>query len=98
MKKTMRSLPFNCFFFFSLFLRAGCKTCLTSLTRWLTNLAKPKLETSLVPARIFPKLTEEGSPLLFRAQWGREILILNYLGKGRKRLRIGGKESSRLNA
>jgi hypothetical protein len=51
-----------------------------------------------VPARIFPKLTEEGSPLLFRAQWGREILILNYLGKGRKRLRIGGKESSRLNA
>jgi hypothetical protein len=44
-----------------------------------------------VPAGIFPKLPEEGSPLLFRAKGGRETLILNYLGKGKERPRIGGK-------
>jgi hypothetical protein len=47
-----------------------------------------------VPAGIFPKLTEEGSPLLFRAKWGRKgTLILNYLGKEKERLRVRGKES-----
>jgi hypothetical protein len=46
-----------------------------------------------VPAGIFPKLPEEGSPLLFRAEEGRGTHILNYLGKGKERLRIGGKES-----
>jgi hypothetical protein len=49
-----------------------------------------------VPAGIFPKLPEEGSPLLFTAKGGRGTLILNYLGK-RKKLRIGEKVSS-LNA
>jgi hypothetical protein len=46
----------------------------------------------LVPVGIFPKFPEEGSPLLFRAKGG-GALILNYLGKGKERLRIGGKES-----
>jgi hypothetical protein len=46
-----------------------------------------------VPAGIFPKLSEEGSPLLFRAKGRRGTLILNYLGKGKERMRIGGKES-----
>jgi hypothetical protein len=50
-----------------------------------------------VPAEIFPKLPEEGSPLLFRAKGGRRTLILNYLGKGKERLRIGEKRVSSLN-
>jgi hypothetical protein len=41
-------------------------------------------------AQMFSKLTEEGSPLLFRAKGGRWGHILKYLGKGK--LRIGGKE------
>jgi hypothetical protein len=45
-----------------------------------------------VSAGIFPKLPEEGSPLLFRAK-GEGTLILNYLGKGKERLRVEGKES-----
>jgi hypothetical protein len=46
-----------------------------------------------VPAEIFPKLPEERSSLLFRAKRGRRTLILNYLGKGKESLRVGGKES-----
>jgi hypothetical protein len=38
---------------------------------------------------ISPRLTEEGSPLLFRAKEERDTLILNYLGKSKERLRIG---------
>jgi hypothetical protein len=45
-----------------------------------------------VPAGIFPKLPEEGSPLLFRAKRGKGTLILNYLGKGKEMLRIWGKK------
>jgi hypothetical protein len=53
-----------------------------------------------VPAGIFPKLTKEGSPLLFRAKvgGGRRTLILNYLRKGKESLRIRGKESFQPNA
>jgi hypothetical protein len=46
-----------------------------------------------VPVGIFPKLPEERSSLLFRAKVGRGTLILNCLGKGKERLRVGGKES-----
>jgi hypothetical protein len=46
-----------------------------------------------VPVRIFPKLPEERSSLLFTAKAGRGTLILNCLGKGKERLRVGGKES-----
>jgi hypothetical protein len=45
-----------------------------------------------VSAGISPKLAEEGSPLLFRSKGERGTLILNYLGKGKERLRIGGKK------
>jgi hypothetical protein len=47
-----------------------------------------------VPVGTFPKLPEERSSLLFRAKWGRGTLILNCLGKGKERLRVGKKESS----
>jgi hypothetical protein len=46
-----------------------------------------------VPAGVFPKLSEEVSPLLFRAKGERGTFILSYLGKGKERLRIGGKEN-----
>jgi hypothetical protein len=46
-----------------------------------------------VPIGIFPKVPEERSSLLFRAKGGRGTLILNCLGKGKKRVRVGGKES-----
>jgi hypothetical protein len=46
-----------------------------------------------VPVWIFPKLPEERRSLLFRAKWGRGTLILNCLGKGKDRLRVGGKEN-----
>jgi hypothetical protein len=42
---------------------------------------------------IFPKLLEERSSLLFKPKVGRWTLILNCLGKGKERLRVGGKES-----
>jgi hypothetical protein len=45
-----------------------------------------------VPVGIFPKLPEESS-LLFTAKAGRETLILNCLGKGKEKLRVGEKES-----
>jgi small ligand-binding sensory domain FIST len=45
-----------------------------------------------VPVGVFPKLPEERSSLLFRAKVG-GALILNCLGKGKERLRVGGKES-----
>jgi hypothetical protein len=45
-----------------------------------------------VPVRIFPKLPEERSSLLLE-QSGEGALILNCLGKGKERLRVGGKES-----
>jgi hypothetical protein len=41
-----------------------------------------------VPVGIFPKLPEERSSLLLR----RGTFTLNYLEKGKERLRIGGKE------
>jgi hypothetical protein len=44
---------------------------------------------------IFPKFPEERSSLLFTAKVGRGTLILNCLGKGQKRLRVGKKESFR---
>jgi hypothetical protein len=50
-----------------------------------------------VPVGIFPKLFEERSSLLFRAKVGRWTFILNCLGKGTERLRVGGKRVSRLN-
>jgi hypothetical protein len=43
-----------------------------------------------VPAGIFPKLPEEGSPLLFRAKRGGDTHA-ELPGKGKERLRIGGK-------
>jgi small ligand-binding sensory domain FIST len=46
-----------------------------------------------VPVRIFPKLPEERSSLLFRAKGERGTLILNCLAKGKERLRVGGKEN-----
>jgi hypothetical protein len=46
-----------------------------------------------VPVGIFPKLPEERSSLLFRAKGDRGTLILNCLGKGKERMRVGGKES-----
>jgi hypothetical protein len=46
-----------------------------------------------MPVGIFPKLPEEISLLLFTAKAGSRTLILNCLGKGRERLRIGEKES-----
>jgi small ligand-binding sensory domain FIST len=46
-----------------------------------------------VPVGIFPKLPEERSSLLFTAKVGRGTLILNCLGKGKERLRVGGEES-----
>jgi hypothetical protein len=47
-----------------------------------------------VLAGIFPKLPEERSSLLFRAKvGGGATFTLNYLGKRKERLRIGGKES-----
>jgi hypothetical protein len=59
----------------------------------LTKTIKAKLETStfLRPVRIFPKLPEERSALLFIAKAGRGTLILNCLGKGKERLRVGRK-------
>jgi hypothetical protein len=51
-----------------------------------------------VPVGIFSKLLKERSSLLFRAKGGRQTLILSCLGKGKKRLRVGGKESFQLNA
>jgi hypothetical protein len=51
-----------------------------------------------VPLRIFPKLPEERSSLLFTAKAGREKFILNCLGKGKERLRVGGKSVSRFSA
>jgi hypothetical protein len=42
-----------------------------------------------VPVGIFPKLSEERSSLLFRAKRRRGTLILNCLGKGKERLRVG---------
>jgi hypothetical protein len=39
-----------------------------------------------------PDSAEEGSRLLFRTKGGRP-LILNYLGKRKEKLQIGGKES-----
>jgi hypothetical protein len=46
-----------------------------------------------MPVGIFPKLPEERSSLLFRANVGWGTLILNCLGKGKERLRVGEKES-----
>jgi hypothetical protein len=46
-----------------------------------------------MPVGIFSKLPEERSSLLFIVKAGRGILILNCLGKGKKRLRFGEKES-----
>jgi hypothetical protein len=46
-----------------------------------------------MPVGIFPKLPEERSSLLFTAKVGRGTRILNYLGKGKERLRVGEKES-----
>jgi hypothetical protein len=43
-----------------------------------------------VPVGIFPKLLEERSSLLFRAKRGRGTLIMNCLGKGKERLKVGG--------
>jgi hypothetical protein len=51
-----------------------------------------------MPVGIFPKLPEEKSPLLFIAKAGRGTLILNCLGKGKERLRVGEKRASRLSA
>jgi small ligand-binding sensory domain FIST len=46
-----------------------------------------------VPVEIFPKLPEERSSVLFTAKVRRGTLIPNCLGKGKERLRVGGKES-----
>jgi hypothetical protein len=46
-----------------------------------------------VPVRIFPKLPEERSSLLFRAKAGKRTLILNCLEKRKERLSVGGKEN-----
>jgi hypothetical protein len=46
-----------------------------------------------VPVGIFPRLPEERSSLLFTAHVGRGTLILNCLGKGKERLRVGEKDS-----
>jgi hypothetical protein len=52
------------------------------------------LETSTFYAcRDFPKLPEESSSLILTAKAGRGTLILNCLGKGKERLRVGEKES-----
>jgi hypothetical protein len=57
-------------------LRVDYGTCLTRSTRCLTNIVKPKLESSTfwcLSQRIqgsLPDLTEEGSPLLFRIKRG----------------------------
>jgi hypothetical protein len=45
-----------------------------------------------VPVGIFPKFPEERSSLLFRVNGGRGTLRLNFLGKGKERMRVGGKE------
>jgi hypothetical protein len=46
-----------------------------------------------MPVGIFPKLPKKRSSLLFTAKVGRGTLILNCLGKGKERLRVGEKES-----
>jgi hypothetical protein len=46
-----------------------------------------------MPVGIFPKLLEERSSLLFTAKVWRGTFILNFLRKGKKRLRVGEKES-----
>jgi hypothetical protein len=46
-----------------------------------------------VPLGIFPKLPEERSSLLFRAKGREGDIQLELLGKGKERLRVGGKES-----
>jgi hypothetical protein len=44
-----------------------------------------------VPVGIFPKFPEERSSLLFRVNGGRGTLRLNFLGKGKERMRLGEK-------
>jgi hypothetical protein len=46
-----------------------------------------------LPVGIFPKFPKERSSLLLITKVGRQTLILNCLGKGKERLRVGGKES-----
>jgi hypothetical protein len=45
-----------------------------------------------MPVGIFPKLPEERSSLLFTPKVGRGTLILNFLGRGKERLRVAEKE------
>jgi hypothetical protein len=80
--------------FFFLFSEGRPQTLLNQFNQMLDKAVNPKLDTSIFCCLqgYFPKISEEESPPLLRAK-GREALILNYLGKGRERLRIGGKES-----
>jgi hypothetical protein len=82
-------------------LRAGCGTCLTRLTRCLTKAVKPELETSTFWCLegFFPySPKKEAHCCLEQRGGGKGTLILNYLEKGKERLRFEEKKVSRLNA
>jgi hypothetical protein len=46
-----------------------------------------------VPVGIFPKLPKKRISHAIQSQRGEGTLILNYVGNGKERLRVGGKES-----